>query len=55
LKATIQSAEAERQAGRILLTDDSLEDDFTKMERDEKVERLLGELKQKQGRMLEAG
>jgi len=55
LKATIQSAEAERQAGRILLTDDSLEDDFAKMERDEKVERLLGELKQKQGRMLEAG
>ena len=55
LKATIQSAEAERQAGRILLTDDSLEDDFVKMERDEKVERLLGELKQKQGRMLEAG
>jgi len=55
LKATIQNADAEREAGRILLTDDSLEDDFAKMERDEKVERLLGELKQKQGRMLEAG
>jgi hypothetical protein len=30
-------------------------DRFEKLERDEKIERLLGELKQKQGRMLEAG
>jgi phage shock protein A len=55
MKARIESAEAEAHAGREMLTDDSLEDDFAKMERDEKVERLLGELKQKQSRMLQAG
>jgi len=55
MKARIESAEAEMHAGREMLTDDSLDDDFAKMERDEKVERLLGELKQKQSRMLQAG
>jgi len=55
MKARIESAEAEAHAGREMLMDDSLEDDFAKMERDEKVERLLGELKQKQSRMLQAG
>ena len=38
-----------------MLGGDSLEDRFAKLEREEKVERLLGELKQKQARMLEAG
>jgi phage shock protein A len=54
-KARIQTAEAENHAGRTLLEGESLEDNFAKMERDEKVERLLDELKQKQARMLEAG
>ena len=55
MKARIENAEAEMHAGREMLANDSLEDDFAKMERDEKVERLLGELKQKQSRMLQAG
>jgi len=54
-KARIQNAEAENHAGKTLLAADSLEDDFAKMEREEKVSRLLEELKTKQGRMLEAG
>jgi phage shock protein A len=55
LKARIGSAEAQNEASRQLMAGESLEDRFAKLERDEKVERLLGELKQKQGRMLEAG
>jgi phage shock protein A len=55
LKAKIGSAEAENYAGKELLAGDTLEDRFVKLERDEKIERLLGELKQKSGRMLEAG
>jgi phage shock protein A len=55
LKAKIGSEEAENFAGKQLLAGDTLEDRFAKLERDEKIERLLGELKQKQGRMLEAG
>jgi phage shock protein A len=53
-KARIQNAEAENHAGKTLLAGDSLEDKFEVLERDEKVERLLGELKSK-ARMLEAG
>ncbi|MFC6645142.1 PspA/IM30 family protein [Granulicella cerasi] len=60
LKAKLQNAEAENAASREMLTsesfsNESLEDRFAVLERDEKVERLLGELKQKQARMLEAG
>jgi phage shock protein A len=55
LKAKIGSAEAENYAGKELMAGDTLEDRFVKLERDEKIERLLGELKQKSGRMLEAG
>ena len=55
LKARIQNAEAENHAGRVLLDGESLEDRFTKLERDGKVEQLLDELKQKHGRLLQAG
>jgi len=55
LKAHVQIAEADNHAGRTLLEGDTLEDKFAKLERDEQVDRLLGELKQKQERMLEAG
>ena len=54
-KARIENSEAENEAGKSMLANESLEDKFAKLERDEKVERLLGELKQKQARMLEAG
>ena len=54
-KARIQNAEAENHAGKSLLEGDTLDDKFHVLERDEQVERLLGELKEKQGRMLEAG
>jgi len=54
-KARIQNAEAENHAGKTLLAGDTLEDKFAVLERDEKVERLLGELKQKQARMLPTG
>jgi phage shock protein A len=52
-KARIQNAEAENHAGRTMLEGDTLEDKFAKLERDEKVERMLLELKGK--RLLEAG
>ena len=55
LKARTANTEAENHAGKALLPGDSLEDKFAALERDEKVERLLGELKTKQPRMLEAG
>ena len=54
-KARIQSAEAENHAGKELMEGDTLEEQFHVLERDEQVERLLGELKEKQVRMLEAG
>jgi phage shock protein A len=54
-KARIQNVEAENHAGKSLLEGDTLDDQFHVLERDEQVERLLGELKEKQGRMLEAG
>jgi phage shock protein A len=54
-KVRIQNTEAENYAGKTLLASDSLEDRFKVLERDEKVERLLGELKQKQGRLLPTG
>jgi phage shock protein A len=55
LKSQIQNAEAENHAERVLLDGDSLEDKFMKLERDGKVEQLLDELKQKHGRLLQAG
>lgn len=55
MKKRIGSEEAENFAEKQLLAGETLEDRFTKLERDEKIERLLGELKQKQARMLEAG
>jgi phage shock protein A len=54
-KARLHTAEAENHAGKMLLEGDTLDDKFTTLERDEQVERLLGELKERQGRMLEAG
>ena len=59
MKARIGAEEAEnyaaKQLGNGAVSGDTLVDRFEKLERDEKIERLLGELKQKQGRMLEAG
>jgi phage shock protein A len=55
LKAKIQNVEAETHAERVLLDGDSLEDKFTRLEREGKVEQLLDELKQKHGRLLQAG
>ena len=59
MKARIGTEEAEnyaaKQLGNGTVSGDTLVDRFEKLERDEKIERLLGELKQKQGRMLEAG
>ena len=55
LKMRIQNTEAENHAERVLLDGDSLEDKFTRLERDGKVEQLLDELKQKHGRLLQAG
>jgi phage shock protein A len=55
LKGRIQQAEADNHAGKMLLEGEGLEEGFARMEREEKVERLLEELKQKSGRMLEAG
>jgi phage shock protein A len=54
-RTSIQNVEAENHAGRTLLEGDTLEDRFKALEKDDKVERLLEELKQKQTRMLEAG
>ncbi len=54
-KARIQNVEAVNHAGKSMLEGDTLDDQFTVLERNEQVERLLGELKEKQGRMLEAG
>jgi phage shock protein A len=53
-KAQIQNVESTNHAGKVMLAGDSLEDKFAVLERDEKVERLLGELKQKQARLLPA-
>ncbi len=55
LKARTSNADAENHAGKSLLAGDSLEDKFAALEKDQKVERLLEELKAKQPRMLEAG
>lgn len=54
-KARIQNSEADNAASKAMLEGASLEDKFARLERDEKVDKLLGELKQKQSRMLEAG
>ena len=54
MKARIEGAQAENYAKRQLIQGESLEESFDAMERDEKVERLLEDLKAKQG-MLEAG
>jgi hypothetical protein len=59
MKARIGDAEAKnyaaRQLGNGAVSGDALEDKFERLERDEKIERLPGELKQKSNRMLEAG
>ena len=54
-RARVQNAEAENFAGKTMLAGESLEDKFAVLERDEKVERLLGELKERQTRMLPTG
>lgn len=54
-KARLQNSEAENEAGKAMLDGDTVEDRFATLERDEKVERLLDELKRKQAHMLGAG
>jgi phage shock protein A len=51
-KSSLQIAEAENHAGRVMLEGESLEDKFAKLERDEKVERLLDEMKERQVKLL---
>jgi phage shock protein A len=51
-KSSVQIAEAENHAGRVMLEGESLEDKFAKLERDEKVERLLDEMKERQVKLL---
>jgi phage shock protein A len=52
--ARIQGAEAGAHASRQMLDGGSLEDKFAKLERNDVVERLLGEMKERQVKMLEA-
>ena len=54
-KARITNVEAENHAGKALLAGETIDDKFAAMERDDQVNRLLEDLKQKQNRMLEAG
>ena len=54
-RAKLQNVEAENHAGKAMLAGDTLDDKLATMERDERVERLLDEIKGRQGRMLEAG
>jgi phage shock protein A len=54
LKAKVERVDAENFARRALAEGDSLDDRFARMERDEKVERLLDEIKQRQGLLLES-
>jgi phage shock protein A len=51
LRSTILQQEASNVAAYSLLEDDSLEDKFAALDRDEKVERLLLELKNRQPRL----
>jgi phage shock protein A len=51
LRSTILQQEASNVAAASLLADDSLEDKFAAMDREEKVERLLLELKNRQPRL----
>ncbi len=51
LKSTILQQEANNAAAHVFLEDDSLEDKFAAMDREEKVERLLLELKNRQPRL----
>jgi len=53
MRAKVQGAEAENYASRAMLEGESLEEKFVKLEREERVERLLAEMKER--RMLEAG
>lgn len=54
LRARISSVEAENHAGKALLVGETLDDRFSDMEREEQVNRLLEELRQKQTKLLEA-
>jgi phage shock protein A len=55
LKARVHGTEAENHAGRTMLEGDNLEDRFARLERGEKIDGLLEEMKQRQSRLLEAG
>ena len=55
LRERIHYEQGHANARMTLLKGETLEDDFAKLERDDKVEKLLKELKQKQPRVLEAG
>ncbi len=55
MQTRIGSAEAHNHAAKTLLTEGSLEDRFGALEQEDKVEKLLAELKGRQNRMLAAG
>lgn len=55
VRGTISNAEAQNHAAKSLLPGDSLDDRFAAMERDDRVEQLLNDLKSKQNRLLAAG
>ena len=55
VKGTIGTVEAQNHAAKSLLPGDSLDNRFAAMERDERVEQLLDDLKRNQNRLLATG
>ena len=55
VQSRIGQAEAQNHAARELMPGDSLDDRFATMERDERVEQMLTDLKSRQNRLLAAG
>lgn len=55
VQGRIQSTEATNQAAQALLPSDSLEDRFAQLEKDDRVEQLLADLKSRQQRLLPTG
>jgi phage shock protein A len=51
LKDTVERMQASNAASHMLLETDSVEDRITALERDERIERLLLELKERQPRL----
>ncbi len=55
MQTRISTTDAHDQAAKTLLAEGTLEDRFAALEKDDQVERLLAELKEKQNRLLTAG